>query len=148
MKTRRILLVAVVLGALTVVSSALATQSTHVRKATTIVTTRKTSLGTILVTGSGRTLYRDKADRKGHPACTGACLGIWPPLKANGTLRAEGKAKQSALGWVKIAGGVKQVTYDGHPLYRFDSDSKSGETSGQGVAGFYVVSPSGALITK
>jgi hypothetical protein len=52
------------------------------------------------------------------------------------------------LGTTKIAGGIKQVTYKGHPLYTFGSDTKSNPTSGEGINGFYVVSPSGAKITK
>ena len=52
------------------------------------------------------------------------------------------------LGTTKIAGGAKQVTYNGHQLYTFASDIKSSPTSGEGVNGFYVVSPSGAEITK
>jgi predicted lipoprotein with Yx(FWY)xxD motif len=147
MKARRFLLVAVVLGALAIVSSAFA-MTAHSSKASTTVTTKKTKLGTILVTSSGRTLYLDKADKKGHPACKGACLTIWPPLKANGTLKASGSAKKSDLGTIKISGGIKQVTYKGHPLYTFKSDTRAGETSGQGVAGFFVVSPSGSMITK
>jgi predicted lipoprotein with Yx(FWY)xxD motif len=114
----------------------------------TVVTTKKTSLGTILVTSSGRSLYLDSADKQGHPACTGGCLAIWPPLKASGTPKASGSAKAADLGTTKIAGGIKQVTYKGHPLYTFASDTRSGETSGEGQNGFYVVSPNGGKITK
>ena len=55
--------------------------------------------------------------------------------------------KTSLLGTTKIAKGVKQVTYNGHPLYTFVSDTKSKPTS-EGVNGFYVVSPNGTKITK
>jgi predicted lipoprotein with Yx(FWY)xxD motif len=112
------------------------------------VTTKSTSLGTILVTSSGQTLYLDSADKPGHPACTAKCLSAWPPLKASSTPKASASAKASLLGTTKIAGGVKQVTYDGHPLYTFASDSKSHPTSGQAINGFYVVSPTGAAIKK
>lgn len=44
--------------------------------------TKKTSLGTILVTGSCKTLYLDVHHTPGHPACKGGCLTVWPPLKA------------------------------------------------------------------
>ena len=84
--------------------------------------TRHTSLGTILVNGSGQTLYLDVGDKPPHFACTGGCLSAWPPLKAIGTLKAEGAAKQSDLGSVK-GGGFKIVTYNGHPLYTFASDT-------------------------
>jgi len=146
MKVHRFLLVSVALGALALAGSAFG-QSAH-SSAATVVTTEKTSLGTILVTSSGRSLYLDVADKPGHPACTGGCLSIWPPLKASGTLKAAGGAKAADLATIKIAGGIKQVTYKGHPLYTFASDTKSGQTSGEGQNGFYVVSPSGSKVTK
>jgi predicted lipoprotein with Yx(FWY)xxD motif len=146
MKTHRVLPTLVVAAMLALAASALA-QSAQMSR-TTIVTTKKTALGTILVTSSGRTLYLDAADKPGHPACTHGCLSIWPPLKAVGTVKAAGAAKAAFLGTAKIAGGVKQVTYRGHPLYTFASDTKSGQTSGEGQNGFYVVSTSGNKITK
>ena len=144
MKTRRAVLVAVAIGALALAASALA-RSAHMASGT-VVTTKKTALGTILVTGSGKTLYLDVHDKTGHPACKAGCLTIWPPLKASGKVTAAGGAKKADLGTIKITGGIKQVTYDKHPLYLFVSAAKG--TSGEGVNGFYVVSPSGSKIAK
>jgi predicted lipoprotein with Yx(FWY)xxD motif len=146
MKTCRIVVIAVAIGSLTLAGSALG--AAHRASATTVVTTKQTTYGTILVTGSGQTLYLDSADKSGHPACTGGCLSTWPPLKASGTLKAAGSAKSSLVATTKISGAVKQVTYAGHPLYTYASDSKSNPTSGQGISGFYVVSTSGKAITK
>jgi predicted lipoprotein with Yx(FWY)xxD motif len=139
----------VALGALALTASALAQsghRSGHSMSAT-VVTTKKTALGTILVTGTGKTLYLDAQDKPGHPACTGGCLAIWPPLKASGTVTAAGQAKKADLGTIKIAGGIKQVTYNKHPLYLFVSAGGKG-TSGQGKNGFWVVSTMGHKITK
>lgn len=108
-------------------------ESAHASSAATVVMTKSTSLGTILATGSGKTLYADTG------ACTGGCLQIWPPYMAKGKLKAEGQAKAADLG--KKNG---QVTYDGHLLYTFASDATG--TSGEGSGGFYVVGPSGSLI--
>ncbi len=130
MKTQRLVLVLAAFGALALASAAFGDSARS--SAATVVTTKKTSLGTILVTGSGRALYLDVSDKPGHPACTGGCLSIWPPLKASGTPKAEGGAKAADLGTIKIAGGVKQVTYNGHPLYTFASDTNSGQASGEG----------------
>src|SRR5579863_620305 len=142
------LLIAAALGAAALASAGVALGSTaHASSAGTTVSAKKTSLGTILVTSAGKTLYLDKADKPPHFACTGGCLSIWPPLKANGTLKAAGGAIAADLGKVKGPGG-EQVTYKGHPLYTFVSDTKSDPTSGQGQNGFYVVSPSGSMITK
>jgi predicted lipoprotein with Yx(FWY)xxD motif len=146
MKAHRIVLVAVAIAALALTASAFGQQAHS--SAATVVTTKSTSLGSILVTSSGQTLYLDSHDKPGHAACTGSCLSAWPPLKASGTPKASGSAKSSLLGTTKIAGGAKQVTYNGHQLYTFASDSKSSPTSGQGKNGFYVVSASGAAITK
>jgi predicted lipoprotein with Yx(FWY)xxD motif len=146
MQTHRIVLVAAALGALALTGPAFG-QSAHSSAATVVSTKKTSSLGTILVTSSGQTLYLDSADKPGHPACTGGCLSIWPALKASGTPKASGSAKASLLGTTKIAGG-KQVTYNGHQLYTFSSDTKSNPTSGEGVNGFYAVSPSGSKVTK
>ena len=121
-------------------------QSAH-SAAGTVVTTKKTSLGTILVTGSGKTLYLDAGDKPGHPACKGGCLSIWPAAEGERhSSRPRVAQGQADLGTTKIAGGIKQVTYNKHPLYTFASAAKG--TSGEGVNGFYVVSPTGNKITK
>ena len=83
----------------------------------------QTKYGTILVNGSGRTLYLDAGDKPPHFACTGGCLQAWPPLKATGTLKAQGSAKAADLGSPRT-GAFKMVTYKGHPLYTFASDTR------------------------
>jgi predicted lipoprotein with Yx(FWY)xxD motif len=118
----------------------------HTAGGAATVKTKSTKLGTILVTSSGKTLYLDVGDKPPHFACTGGCLGAWPPLASAGKPKAAGQAKASMLGTVKN-GKVTQVTYNGHPLYTFASDTSANPTSGEGVNGFYVVSPSGAKIT-
>ena len=44
-----------------------------------------------------------------------------------------------------------QVTYDGHPLYRYQGDGKPGDTNGQGITAFgaawYALSPEGNQVT-
>jgi predicted lipoprotein with Yx(FWY)xxD motif len=121
--------------------------SAHTSAATTVVTTHHTKFGTILVTGSGKTLYLDVGDKPPHFACVGGCLAAWPPLKAVGKVTAKGVAEAALIGTVKGPGG-RMVTYKGHPLYTFASDSAAGMVSGEGVSGFYVVSPSGTKIMK
>jgi predicted lipoprotein with Yx(FWY)xxD motif len=141
MKHLKLLLVASSLTALGLASAASASGTRAV------VNTKSTSLGTILVTSSGQTLYLDVNDKSGHFACTGQCAAAWPVLKTNGKPKAAGKVQASKLGTVKH-GSATQVTYNGHPLYTFTADSKSSPVSGEGVNGFYVVSPSGSKITK
>ena len=122
-------------------------QSARSSEAHTVVTTKPTSLGTILVTSSGQTLYLDINDKSGHFACTGMCAAAWPVLSTSGKPKAAGKAKAADLGTIKH-GKLTQVTYKGHPLYTFTADTKSSPTSGEGVHGFYAVGPSGNKVTK
>ena len=79
----------------------------HAAGASVTVNTKNTSLGTFLVNSSGKTLYLDQGDKPPHFACLGGCLKAWPPLKATGTLKAAGAAKQADLGTVKGPGGIK-----------------------------------------
>jgi predicted lipoprotein with Yx(FWY)xxD motif len=48
------------------------------------------SLGSILVNSTGRTLYLFKADSGTSSACAGACATAWPPLLATRTPTAGG----------------------------------------------------------
>jgi predicted lipoprotein with Yx(FWY)xxD motif len=118
----------------------------------TVITTEHTPLGTILVAGPKHlTVYLFAADTGSTSTCSGACAQVWPPVTTTGAPKAEGEAVAADLGTTTRAGGVKEVTYKGHPLYWYVSDSKVGETTGQGVQSFgaawWVISPSGSEIT-
>ena len=107
--------------------------------------------GTYLVGASGRALYLWAADSNGQSSCSGSCAQVWPPVVAKGTPVASGGAMAADLGTITRADGIKQVTYKGHPLYYFVSDSGPGTTKGQGSNSFgakwWLVAPSGAAIT-
>jgi predicted lipoprotein with Yx(FWY)xxD motif len=108
-------------------------------------------LGSILVDSRGRTLYLWQADTGAKSTCSGACAAAWPPLLTTGAPTAGNGAKASLLGTTKRSDGTEQVTYNQHPLYLFTGDTASGQTTGQGSAGFgarwYVLSPGGDPIT-
>ena len=144
MKARRVLLIPVALATLATAGTALG-HSAHASASRAVVSTTHSSLGTILVTGSGQTLYLNTGDKPGHFACTGGCLTIWPPLKTSGKPKSSGGAKAAELGTTKGPGGITQVTYNKHPLYTFASASTG--TSGEAVNGFFVLSPSGSKVT-
>jgi predicted lipoprotein with Yx(FWY)xxD motif len=118
----------------------------------TVVSTAKTSLGRIIVTSSGRTLYLFAKDKNSKSACTGQCATFWPPLITSGKPSATGGANASLIGTTRRADGRLQVTYNHHPLYTFVKDTKAGQTNGEGVnafgAAWDAVSPSGAKIAK
>ena len=124
--------------------AAAATQSS------TTVSTATSKLGRILADSRGRTLYLFENDKRGHSACAGACATYWPPLLTRGKPTAARAAKQALLGTTRRADGTTQVTYAGHPLYRFLQDTKPGQTTGQDLhdfgAGWYVLAPAGTKI--
>src|ERR1700751_472117 len=128
-----------------------ATTTTTTPTKTASVRVAKSSLGSILVDAGGLTLYLFKADSGTMSACTGACATAWPPLLANGAPTAGTGLTASKLGTITRAGGSRQVTYNGHPLYLFIKDTKTGQTSGQGVTAFgaawFAVSPAGNQIS-
>jgi predicted lipoprotein with Yx(FWY)xxD motif len=117
-----------------------------------VVTVRTTSLGRVLADQRGRTLYLFEKDKRGMSACTGSCVSFWPPLLATGKPRVASGVKRSLLGTIKRSDGRRQVTYRGHPLYRFSLDSGAGQTKGEGLDDFgahwYAVSPSGVKVVK
>jgi predicted lipoprotein with Yx(FWY)xxD motif len=118
--------------------------------AATAVSTGSSKLGRILVDGRGRTLYLFEKDTRRHSACSGTCATYWPPLLTRARPKARGKAAASLLGTIRRADGTTQVTYAGHPLYRYLPDARPGQTNGQDShdfgAGWYVVSPAGKKI--
>ena len=55
-------------------------RSNAARASAPLVSTGTTSLGKILVSAGGRTLYHVSAEPKNVVKCTGACAEDWPPL--------------------------------------------------------------------
>jgi predicted lipoprotein with Yx(FWY)xxD motif len=117
---------------------------------TVTVATRHTSLGTFLVAG-GRTLYLFEADGRNQSTCTGPCAGTWPPLTTTGRPVAGAGVRASLLGTFR-RGSTLQVTYNGHALYYYSGDRKTGATNSQNLklfgAKWFVVNVAGAAITK
>ena len=75
------------------------------------LTTRSTSIGTVLVDPSGRTVYELVGDSATHQTCTGGCLAVWPAVRTNGS----------------------QAVVNGHPVFTFAGDKAAGQTNGQNV---------------
>jgi predicted lipoprotein with Yx(FWY)xxD motif len=107
-------------------------------------------LGRILVSSGGRTLYLFEKDKNRRSACYGLCVTYWPPLLTHAKPVAGAGVRQSLLGVARRANGSEQVTYAGHPLYRFVLDSKPGQTKGEGLqdfgGGWEALSPAGKKI--
>jgi len=106
--------------------------------------------GRVLVTSSGKTLYLLTADTATTLACNTGCTALWRPLMTKGKPRAGKGVSAKKLGTVK-RGSKLQVTYDGHPLYRYVGDTRSGQMNGEGIASYggtwYVLSASGSAVS-
>jgi predicted lipoprotein with Yx(FWY)xxD motif len=117
-----------------------------------VVKLGRSSLGRIIVDSQGRTLYLWAHDKRGKSTCYGACASYWPPLITRGKPRASSGARSALLGTTRRRDGKMQVTYHGHPLYRFSGDARAGQTAGEGLTDFggrwYAVSAAGTAVRK
>jgi predicted lipoprotein with Yx(FWY)xxD motif len=96
----------------------------------------RTSAGMVLAGRKGLTLYYYAQDKPGTgtSACTGGCATAWPPLTA--PVRAPAGVKMPGpIGMITRAGGVKQVTINGYPVYYYAEDMAPGQAKGNGEAG-------------
>jgi predicted lipoprotein with Yx(FWY)xxD motif len=109
------------------------------------------SLGKILTDSQGRTVYLFQKDTGMNSTCSGQCAVNWPPVTSKGKPTVGTGLTASMVGTTTRSDGSRQVTYNGHPLYRFQNDQNPGDVTGQGVnafgANWYVVSPAGDAIT-
>jgi predicted lipoprotein with Yx(FWY)xxD motif len=151
----RIALIAALAAAVALTASGIGVAGArHTAKGATVQTRKIKGLGTVLVNSRGLTLYMFKPDKQKRVTCKGTCAAIWPPLKLKAGQKptAGGAARKSLLGTDKNPGGGRVVTYNHWPLYRYVSDTKPGQATGQALNNsgglWYVLAPSGKLITK
>jgi predicted lipoprotein with Yx(FWY)xxD motif len=105
---------------------------------TTVMIVQKSAIGYVLAEANHQVVYTYSKDKKGgKPTCTGACAATWIP--ATGTPQA-GPADvfPGQFGLVTGAGGVKQITYNGLPLYLLKGANPL-ETTGNGQGGVWHV---------
>ena len=111
----------------------------------TLVNTRETSAGPIVVNGAGMTLYAFLNDTDGESTCTGDCLGNWPAA----VIGEHDPAVLDPALWSTVenaeAGAMLKV--GDWPLYTFAGDAAPGDVNGQGVGEvWYAVGPDGTLV--
>ena len=108
-------------------------------------------LGKILVDLQGRALYLFLKDSGTTSECSDECANDWPPVTTQGTPTTGTGADASMVGTTTRSDGTTQVTYNGHPVYRFEGDKKAGDTNGEGLVAFgaawYALSPAGDQVT-
>jgi predicted lipoprotein with Yx(FWY)xxD motif len=117
----------------------------------TIKAVQSAKYGRVLVSSTGRTLYRYTKDSKGVNRCTAnaTCKAYWPALLVKSSVKPTVGAGASAklVGTIKAAHGMRQVTYAGFPLYFFAGDKKAGQVNGEDFgSAWYVVDTKGALV--
>ena len=121
-------------------------------RALSTINVRSTSLGKTLVDARGRTLYLFEGDQRDMSRLSSAGLSVWPRFVAAGAVTAGTGVQTTMLGRTTTPRGVRQVTYDGHPLYYYIGDNKPGDTRGQRLNQFgalwYVLRPTGNAVTN
>jgi predicted lipoprotein with Yx(FWY)xxD motif len=128
------------------------TRPAHTAPAGSAVSIRSTSLGKTLVDANGRALYLFAGDRAHVSRLSRAGLRVWPRLIATGPVKASNGALAAKIGTITSPSGIRQVTYNGHPLYHYVGDSTPRSTRGQGLNQFgglwYVLGPAGNAVTS
>jgi len=119
-----------------------------------ITTGSVSGLGTVLVDGTGLTVYLFATDVRGRPSrCYDICAVQWPPVVLPPTVTrpvAGPGVRAPLLGTAPRTDGSTQVTYNGWPLYRWPPDKAPGQATGQALTNagglWYVLSPAGKPI--
>jgi predicted lipoprotein with Yx(FWY)xxD motif len=126
-------------------------QATAARSGPAHIQLRNTSRGKILTTRNGFTVYAFTADKRRKDVCVkrSGCTSVWPLVTTHGKPQAGQGVNRSMLGTINV-NGKTQVTYGGHPLYKYSGDFSPGDTSYVGFNQFRGVwkalSASGKLI--
>ena len=156
MSTRRHRLLAVLLGLTAAGVASCGTAASPVSSGQPVYELRTSTVpgaGRVLADGHGFTLYVYVPDHRGRSQCSGVCARDWPPLLLPAGVRhatAGPGVKAALLGTVSRAGGGRQVTYHGWPLYLWQGDQEPGQATGQAddMGLWYLLSASGAVDTR
>jgi predicted lipoprotein with Yx(FWY)xxD motif len=73
--------------------------------------TQSTSIGTVLVSSKGLTIYELVGDTASSQTCDSSCQAFWPAVTSGGS----------------------QLIVNGHPAFTFVNDKAAGQTHGQGA---------------
>jgi predicted lipoprotein with Yx(FWY)xxD motif len=110
------------------------------------VQSENTSLGKVLTTPSGLTLYGLTTDTSTTSTCNGACAQTWPPLLVAKGWTVGSGLNMSQFHTIVRSDGTRQLVAGRWPLYTFAGDSKPGDVNGEGTAQFFAVGVDGKLI--
>ncbi|MET0463120.1 MAG: hypothetical protein ABW007_08195 [Chitinophagaceae bacterium] len=106
-------------------------------------------LGVVLTDKTNHTLYSFANDVNGENNCTGGCAAVWPVFYAGDNLTQSLLSSGLDLAdfaTITAAGGARQTTYKGWPLYYYapvvggtNTAEAAGENKGEGIAGIWHV---------
>jgi predicted lipoprotein with Yx(FWY)xxD motif len=136
------MLVAAVMGVATAVLVGVAVAKTFTlqvaKNAKVTNQTGSTKRENIAVTPRGFAVYELSGDSKHHPKCTksNGCFTFWPPVTVKSAKTLSKPAGVSGRLGVWRRNGFLQLTLAGHPLYRFEQDSRRDVATGEGIHGF------------
>src|SRR3954465_6478554 len=151
-RTRRISIATLLVAALAGAALLVASTTTAAKAKSPTLKLGSTSLGKVLVDKQGRTLYAFGHDKKNKSRCNGQCAGFWPPAGSPAKPTVAKGITKSKLKVIKRGDGSRQLSYNGHPLYRYVGDGKPGDTNGENLTAFGgkwdVVSKDGKVVTK
>jgi predicted lipoprotein with Yx(FWY)xxD motif len=106
-----------------------------------------TSLGKVLVSPSGLTLYALTTDTKSNSTCTGTCAQVWPPVTVDQGWSTAPGLNRSLFGTLVRSDSSRQLVAGQWPVYTFSGDTKPGDVNGEGSGGvWFAVGVDGRLV--
>ena len=129
------LLLAVVAAVGVVAASAMAASSHP-----TVKVMKTASLGKLLATSGGLTLYHYTDEKGGKIDCKGACAKLWPPLvvRSKSAVPARVAGIKGAFGTIRRPDGRLQVTFNRRPVYTYVHEGPT-QVLCDNVGGWFVV---------
>lgn len=110
-----------------------ATTTTSAAEEAVSLAVATTRFGSVVVDGSGRTLYVFENDSPGASNCSGGCVATWPRYVPAAGAKPDG-IEPRLVGTITVD-GVQQATLGGRPLYYYVGDRAAGDVNGQGIGG-------------
>jgi predicted lipoprotein with Yx(FWY)xxD motif len=92
------------------------------------------SIGPVMTTPGGMTVYTFDKDQSGKSNCYDACATHWPPVTADGYAQEYGR-----MSLISRADGQRQWAYDGKPIYTYAEDGIRGDVKGDNVGSVWHV---------
>jgi len=93
-----------------------------------------TSIGSVMTTPAGATVYTYDQDEPGKSNCYADCARNWPPVIAAGNAEPYGR-----MSLANRTDGQRQWAYDGKLLYTFAEDNMHGDIKGENAGSVWHV---------